>query len=429
MNAIILSIGDELALGQTVDTNAAWLAAKLAELGIPTRKHETVADDQPLLIDTLKHACDHADLVLVTGGLGPTEDDLTRDALAQAMGVELREDADALAALERFFEGRGRPMPPRNRVQALYPAGGSTLPNACGTAPGLRCKLGRAEVFVTPGVPHEMRAMYNASIEPVLQSQAKQSGAPRDVILTQKINTFGMGESEVAQKLGPLMDRTRNPKVGTTVSNSFCSIRIRSEYPDAAQAQRELEATAAEVQACLGPLVFGLDDTPLAGDLVARLTQAKLTLTTAESCTGGLLGSMLVDIPGSSAVYPGGWVTYSNAMKQSQLGVPAQLLETHGAVSAPAVRAMATGARKRSGAHLALAISGIAGPEGGTDDKPVGTVWFGLATETTVTAYHTHFTGNRATVRDRAAKSALQMLRFTVMGKSLAPLKSLKQSP
>lgn len=425
MQAIILSIGDELALGQTVDTNSAWLAARLAGLGIPTLKHETVADDLPALVETLKQAADRADVVLVSGGLGPTPDDLTRDALAEAMGVGLDEDPDALATLKRFFDGRGYPMPNRNRVQALFPAGGSTIPNARGTAPGLRVALGRAAVFVTPGVPHEMKAMYDASIEPQLLATIGAGGGSRPAILTRKINTFGIGESDAAERLGELMKRDRNPMVGTTVSRGYCSIRVRAEFADPAEARRQLDDTARAVEDRLGPLVFGHDEESLAADLVARLTAAGQTVTTAESCTGGLLGGMIVDVPGSSAVYPGGWVTYRNALKQSQLGVPAELLEQHGAVSAPVVAAMAEGARDRASATLALAISGVAGPDGGTDDKPVGTVWFGLATPTGTTTHRASLIGGRAAVRDRAAKCALQVLRFTVMGEDLAQIRWL----
>ena len=424
MNAIILSIGDELALGQTVDTNSAWLASRLAGLGIPTLKHETVADDQPALIETLKQAAARADVVLVSGGLGPTPDDLTRDALAAAMGVGLDEDPAALATLQRFFDDRGYPMPGRNRVQALYPAGGRTIPNARGTAPGLRVTLSRAQIFVTPGVPHEMKAMFDASIEPELLAMIGGGGG-RPAILTRKINTFGIGESDAAERLGDLMDRDRNPKVGTTVSRGFCSIRVRAEFADPARAQRELDDTTRAVEARMGPLVFGHDNASLAADLIARLNAAGQTVTTAESCTGGLLGGMIVDVPGSSAAYPGGWVTYSNALKQSQLGVPAALLDEHGAVSSPVVAAMAAGARVRADATLALAISGVAGPDGGTDEKPVGTVWFGLATPLGVTTHRALLIGGRAAVRDRAAKCALQMLRFTMMGEDLSQIRWL----
>ena len=427
MQAILISIGDELALGQTVDTNSAWLAARLAGLGIPTLKHETVADDLPALVETLTQAGQRADVVLVTGGLGPTPDDLTRDALARAMDVELKEDPDALTTLKGFFDDRGYPMPDRNRVQALFPAGGSTIPNARGTAPGLRVSLGRADVFVMPGVPHEMKAMYDASIEPELLARINAAPGGRPAILTRKINTFGIGESDAAERLGALMARDRNPMVGTTVSRGYCSIRVRAEFADPAEAQRQLDDTTRLVEQRLGPLVFGHDEVGLAADLVARLGDAGQTVTTAESCTGGLLGGMIVDVPGSSAVYPGGWVTYSNGLKQSQLGVPTDLLEQHGAVSGPVVAAMADGARARSGATLGIAISGVAGPDGGTDEKPVGTVWFGLATPTGTTTHRARLVGGRAAVRDRAAKCALQMLRFTVMGEDLAQIRWLNR--
>jgi len=419
MSAILLAIGDELCLGQTVDTNSAWVSAKLAERGVTTEAHQTVADDRRAIERAIRQAAHQAELVIVSGGLGPTEDDLTREALADAMGVELVEDPEAIKTLEAFFRERGRPMPQRNRVQALHPRGSTTMPNPNGTAPGIHAHLDRAEIFILPGVPREMRAMV---LDQVLPRIEKHHGSGR-TILTAKINTFGSGESNIAERLGPLMARERNPKVGTTVSDGIVSVRVRSEFADTAASQRELERTIEEVEAAVGPLAFGRDEATLQEAVVAQLAAKHATLATAESCTGGLLGAMLTDVPGSSTAYAGGWVTYRNDMKTSQLGVDAALIEQHGAVSEPVVRAMAAGALQRSGATLAASISGIAGPDGGTPDKPVGTVWLGLAwrddngraqTDTRLT----RLPGDRAAVRDRAAKCALQWIRLHLMGQS-----------
>lgn len=422
MQAILLSIGDELALGQTVDTNSAWLAGRLAGLGIPTLLHETVSDDRGLIAAALSWAAGKADLVLVSGGLGPTEDDLTRQALADAMGVELVEDPASLEALEAFFRGRGYAMAARNRVQALCPRGASMLANPAGTAPGIRARLGRAEVFVTPGVPREMKAMFEAVVLPFVQ---KHAGAAK-TILTTKVNTFGLGESDVAEKLGDLMDRGRNPTVGTTVSGGLCSVRVRSESDDPRKAQDQINDTVNEVEACLGPLVFGVDDQTLQGAVVRLLDERGQTLATAESCTGGLIGGLVTDVPGSSGVYAGGWVTYADAMKSQQLGVPPETIDRHGAVSEAVVVAMARGARERSGADLAVSVSGIAGPGGGTQDKPVGTVWFGLASPEDTVARCARLVGDRAAVRDRAAKCALQMIRLALLGEPLDRLRWFK---
>lgn len=419
MHAVLLSIGDELALGQTVDTNAAWLAARLARLGIPCKEHRTVPDGLDTIAQAIRQCAAIADLLIITGGLGPTDDDLTRPALAKAMGVDLVVDPASVEQIAAFFKGRGRVMPERNRVQAMHPATSAMIANTCGTAPGIEATLGQTRIFVTPGVPREMFAMYEQAIEPAIAS----NGGSGRTILTTKINTFGQGESDIAEKLGPLMARDRNPVVGTTVAAGQVSVRIRAEYPTAGQAKQELEDTAKQVEQCVGAIRFGREDDTLQASLVKLLIEKKRAVATAESCTGGLIAGMLTDVPGSSSVVLGGWVTYANAMKTAQLGVDAVLLESHGAVSEPVVRAMAQGALQRSGADLAIATSGIAGPGGGTDEKPVGTVWFGLSwregdavrTEARVAK----FNGDRETIRDRSVKGALQLVRLHVLGEDL----------
>lgn len=425
MHAIILSIGDELVLGQTVDTNSAYLSSKLASRGIMTKYHQTIADDERAIADAFLWASKQAQLVIVTGGLGPTEDDLTRQALAAAMGVDLVIDEPSLAAITDYFAKRGRPMPPRNRIQAMQPAGSQAIPNSCGTAPGMQVQFNGATIFVTPGVPSELFAMYRLSIEPWLDAIAAEQPALRRTILTQKINTFGMGESDVADKLGPLMDRKRNPLVGTTVSDGLVSVRIRSEFEDPHQAESELNDTIAQVEAALGAVVIGRESRTLQEALVELLIEKKMKVATAESCTGGLVAKFITDVSGSSAIFSGGWVTYANEMKTSQLGVPSVIIQMHGAVSEPVACAMARGALERSGAALSVAITGIAGPGGGSEAKPVGSVWVALAhheagTSNTITQARLFvLPGDREQVRDRAAKAALQMMRFHTMGISL----------
>ncbi len=418
VHAVLLSIGDELVLGQTVDTNTAWLAQRLARRGIACVRHETVADDRALIAAALRRAARDARLVLVSGGLGPTADDLTREALADAMGVSLELHEPSLNQLLKFFKRLDKPMPERNRVQAMCPIGATMIPNAHGTAPGIHAELKDEEretsthVFVTPGVPREMKGMFDDAIEPRMQAFTGSA----DTLLTAKVNTFGLGESDVAQKLGDLMARDRNPTVGTTVSDGLCSVRIRVRHADPATAARLRDETIAHVEAALGAVCFGHDEDTLQSALIKSLHDKGKTLATAESCTGGLLGSLITDVPGSSNVYAGGWVTYSNAMKTSQLGVDPGLIEKHGAVSPAVAEAMAQGARTRSGADFALSLTGVAGPGGGTEEKPVGTVWIGLATPEGVTPYLAKLTGNRAAVRDRAAKCAMQLLRLTLLG-------------
>ncbi len=425
MKSVLISIGDELVLGQTVDTNAAWLADRLIRLGITCARHETVADDCELIAGALRRAASDADIVIVTGGLGPTADDLTRDALAQALGVGLEIHEPSLRRIEAFFQERGKPMAKRNRVQAMHPAGTDMIDNDAGTAPGIHAKINQADIFITPGVPREMRWMFDHHIQPALQQNAAA-----DTLLTTKINTLGMGESDVAERLGNLMDRDRNPTVGTTVSDGLCSVRIRSVHADADTAREQLEETAVQVEACMGALAFSRGDQTLQEAIVGALRETGHTLATAESCTGGLVGAMLTEVPGASEVFAGGWVTYSNAMKASMLDVDPALIEEHGAVSAQIAEAMARGAREKSGADLALSITGVAGPGGGTDAKPVGTVWIGLAHGTGVTSYLARFAGggfsSRAIIRDRAAKCALQLLRLHLLGEDPALIRWLE---
>ncbi|MEM9414623.1 MAG: competence/damage-inducible protein A [Planctomycetota bacterium] len=432
MQAILLSIGDELVLGQTVDTNAAWLSARLARLGIRTLEHRTIDDGLDTIAQAITETAERCELLIITGGLGPTDDDLTRPALAKAMGVELVTDPASIVALEKFFRGRGREMPERNRVQAEHPQTSTMIENTCGTAPGIDAALGRCRVFVTPGVPREMFAMVERSIEPAVRVMLAESGASARAILTTKVNTFGSGESDIAERLGPLMARDRNPVVGTTVAGGIVSVRVRAEFDDADHALRELDETVAQVEEHVGALAFGRDETTLQDAVIAELFARKLTVATAESCTGGMIASMLTDVPGSSAAVLGGFVTYANAMKTRQLGVATETIDANGAVSEPVVRAMAEGALERSGADLAVATSGVAGPGGGTPDKPVGTVWMGLAWrdgERVVTdARVAHFPGDRDTVRDRSAKCVLQLLRLHLLGKDLGLVRWAKGS-
>lgn len=428
MHAIILAIGDELVLGQTVDTNSAYLSARLAERGISTLYHQTIGDDRGAIARAVEQGSHLAPLLIISGGLGPTVDDLTRDALADALGVELIVDHASLEIIRAMMERRGRKMAPLNKVQALHPAGSAVIANSCGTAPGIKATLNKAEIYVVPGVPHEMRAMFAEAIAPALD----HANPSRRTILTTKINTFGDGESNVGQALGELCDRSRNPLVGTTVANGVVSVRVRSEFDDPRKAQAALDETIGQVEARLGAIVFGRDDATLQQAVVEQLKEAKLTLATAESCTGGLLGKLLTDVPGSSSVYVGGWVTYANVMKEQQLGVPAALLEAHGAVSQPVVSRMAEAALDRSGADLAVATTGIAGPDGGSDDKPIGTVWLALAhrgepTTPQVITRCLELPGDRAAVRNRAAAAALQMIRLHLTGQSLEAIRWARQ--
>lgn len=415
LSAIILSVGDELVLGQTVDTNSAWLSHQLASIGIPVAAHVTVGDDQKAIEQAIDEAAQRAEVIIITGGIGPTEDDLTRQALAGVMKAPLEMNEDWLHRLQAFFRRSGREMPVMNRIQAMIPRRAQMIENTAGTAAGIRAEIaGGRRVFVMPGVPKEMKIMFERSVLPELAREA--SGG---VILSETLHTFGLGESAIAEKLGELMKRDRNPSVGTTVSQGIVSLRINARFGDKETAQRELAATQAACGFALGELIYGAEDQTLAAVVGNMLKESNKTVATAESCTGGLLAKYLTDVSGSSAYFKFGWVTYANEAKQSQLNVPANVLAEHGAVSEPVVQLMAQGARQKASADFALAISGIAGPDGGTAEKPVGTVCIALSSPESVASRTFRFSGDREMIRDRSAKMALAMLRFALSGKPL----------
>jgi nicotinamide-nucleotide amidase len=415
--AAILSIGDELTLGQGLDTNSQWLSRRLVDFGIVPVQHATVPDDLPAIAAAILRLGGAADLLICTGGLGPTADDLTREALAQALGEPLVEDPAALVRIRAWFAGRGRPMPEGNRAQARRPASAEILPNDWGTAPGLYAALpaggGGVDVFSLPGPPREMGPMFEARIVPRLR--------PARPVLTRAILSFGLGESEVAERLGELMARTHMPVVGTTVQGGVVAVRIRHEGAGGEPAIAETEGT---IRGALGPYVFGSDDDSLAGVVIRDLKERAQHLAVVESCTGGMLGQMITEVPGSSAAFFGGWITYSNQMKVCEVGVPPAILEQQGAVSPQCAAAMSRGGLERSGADWCLSITGIAGPDGGSPDKPVGTVYIALAHrgDATPEIRHFRFSGERRNVREWSARAALAMLRFTLAGLKDVPL-------
>jgi len=409
--AAILSVGDELVLGTTLDTNSRTLSAALREAGLDVVEHRTVADDRAAIATAMRVLASSVDVLISTGGLGPTDDDLTRDALNDLAdaGAPQVEDAVARTDLDAWFAGRGRPMAAINLRQALRPKSARIVRNLGGTAPGLSATLGACRVFCLPGPPREMIPMFESDVLPAV----RPAGAP--AIAKRTLGTFGIGESALAERLGTRMTRGREPAVGTTASGSVVSIQVVARGADAA-ARAE-----AEMAACVGdasPYAFGSEDATLASALLEECRARGRTLAVAESCTGGIVGGMLTAVAGSSDVFLGGWITYSNEMKSAQLGVDQQLLARHGAVSRETVLAMAAGACARSGATLAVSISGVAGPGGGSAEKPVGTVWIAVhdAVSGTGRARRFEYPGARDIIRDRAAKTALQVARWTLRG-------------
>ncbi|MEN8148844.1 MAG: CinA family nicotinamide mononucleotide deamidase-related protein [Planctomycetota bacterium] len=398
MSLETISTGDELVRGRSVDTNAPWIAEQAAESGVLRVFHTTVGDDPAALADAFRRAARRSDVVVVTGGLGPTEDDHTRVAAAEAAGVDLVEDPELTAWIRERFESRGIPLLPKNLVQAYIPAGAEVLPNPLGTAPGFRLEIDGASLFFLSGVPREMEVMFDAGIRPVLAERGP--GGAYGVVVS-----FGKPEAWVDERTKDLAG-THDLSVGITAVLGTIKLTFQATGPDA---RERVDAAVGTARERLGDLVLEADT--LAGAVGHLLEERGLTLATAESCTGGLVGRLLTDVPGISANYLGGVIAYANEVKEDLLGVPCDLLVEHGAVSAETAEAMAAGARETLGTDFAVSITGIAGPGGGTEEKPVGLVWFGFAGPSGVESLSRRLPGDREVVRGFAANVALQLVR------------------
>jgi nicotinamide-nucleotide amidase len=406
----LLTIGAELLLGYTIDTNAAFMARALSEIGVAVVRHDTVGDDPELIARAMRDGLERTGAVITSGGLGPTADDRTRNGLAAAFGRELLTDPEALAQVERRFRLFGREMPKINVVQALVPRGARVLENRFGSAPALWMEDERGRwVVALPGVPSEMRGLLTETVIPILR--AREAAAPT-VVASRTVRTTGIGESALAELLGEDGgDTVAGLPLAYLPGWEGVDLRVTAAEMPAAEAERRLDEAALRLRERAGRYIYGVDGADLAAVVLDLCRERSLTLATAESCTGGLVGTRVTAIPGSSDVFLGGVVAYSNSVKESLLDVPAELIQNEGAVSEEVARAMAAGARERLGADVGIGITGIAGPGGGSPEKPVGTVWIAVQIGEDARTFGRVYIGDRGEVRSRSAQAALETVR------------------
>ncbi len=403
----IVTIGTEILLGHLVDTNSAYVARALADHGVDVYAKHSVGDNADRLAAMLESVLNRADGAITTGGLGPTVDDLTKDAVARAVGAALDLHEPSLRAIEARFRAFGRTMTDNNRRQAYLPKGCVVLDNPHGTAPGfISLRADGKFVACMPGVPREMKPMLEEKLVPWLVHRF----GLREAIYTRTLHTVGIGESELDRRVEDLFRTLENPKIAMLAHGFRVDVKVMAKARSRDEAEALIAPVASQLRERIGSGHYGDDDTTLAGAIVARLAAHGLTLGTAESCTGGAVADAIVAVAGASSAFRGAIVAYADDVKSALLDVPDATLRSAGAVSEGTAVAMARGARARLGVDVAVSTTGIAGPDGGTAEKPVGLVWFALAFGDEVETRRVTFPGNRADVRDRATVAALGLL-------------------
>ena len=414
MRAEIMAVGTELLLGQIPNTNAQWISQELAKVGVDVMFHTVVGDNEERIADSINRALSQSDVLIITGGLGPTHDDLTREAIARATGRKLERIPELEDELRARFAAFGRRMASINLRQADRPEGAETIPNPRGTAPGVYLEFDGKQIFAVPGVPSEMEAMVRDHVIPRLQS------ASGSVVLSRIVKVIGLTESEIGESLSPLiseLDSTGGVTVALLAGSGEIRVRLTAKAPSAEKASALIDPVEQRVREILGSPVYGVDQSSLEATVSELMLKRGVTLAVAESITGGLVCSRLVGVPGTSEFLAAGYVTYSIGSKIEDLGVSKETIERHGAVSEETVREMARGVRARAEADLGLATSGEAGPE--PQEAPVGTVCVGLAWEGGETSRKFRLpSGDRELIRMRAASGALNLLRLWLIGEA-----------
>ena len=404
--AEILAVGTELLLGSIANTNAQFLSELLASAGVNVLYHTAVGDNPQRLRAAVETARSRCDLLVFTGGLGPTYDDMTKETVAGVFGLALEYHPEVMEEIQQYFDRVfHRPMPACNRRQAMLPQGCTVLHNPVGTAPGCIFTVEGVTAVLLPGVPHECRYLAEHALFPWLQ------GCSGGVIRSHDLHVFGLTEPRVQELLGDLMDRAENPSLAPYAKPGEVMLRLTAKGESPQDCQERMAPLFREVRSRLGDCLYGVDVSSLEEVVITRLRQKGLTLSAAESCTGGLIAKRLTDVPGASAVFLGGVVSYTNAVKAGVLGVPRDLLEQYGAVSEPTARAMAEGVRRLTGSDLAVSVTGLAGPDGDDRGNPVGTVYLGLSLPGETLVRRLALGGDRPRIRLLAASTALDMIR------------------
>ena len=411
LKAELITIGDELLYGQTIDTNAAFIGEKMTEAGIELVYHTTVGDSADMLINAIAQALNRVDIVLTTGGLGPTHDDITKKIICKYFKRQLVFHDDILKELEKKYQDQGMVMPPINQNQALLPQGAKFLENKTGSALGIMFEEHDRIFIAMPGVPSEMKLMVTEQVIPLLKQKTG-----RQVIIHRKIRTIGIIESVIFEKVKEIIEEKSIVKVAFLPSFKGVDIRLTVKSDDEAKARNAIKEIEKRFTDKLSKYIFGYDNAELPEIIGALLSDRKMTIAVAESCTGGMLGKLFTDVSGSSSYFLGGVISYDNSIKEKILNVPAITVERHGAVSAETAKYMAEGVKKLTGASIGVSITGIAGPTGGTTEKPVGLVYVGLAADDGTKTKDYHYGQDRRRNRLRASFSAMDMVRRYLMG-------------
>jgi nicotinamide-nucleotide amidase len=416
MQIEVVTIGDEVLSGRTLDTNFAYLARALEEASIAVGWHSTVGDEAGRITEGLKRALARADAVIMTGGLGPTPDDLTRKAVAGALGRPLQLDEGVLEAIRERIQRLGRKVPSSVEAQALLPRGATAWQNSLGTAPGILIEHEGKPVILLPGVPGEMEALATEFVVPYLRARSGRAAA------SFTLRTYGPFETMLQEKIGKLPMQWPNASLAYLPSWFGVDLRITVEGDDAEAVNQEAKRAYDDLKSVVKPVVYAEGGRGMEEVVGELLLERKLRIAAAESCTGGLFTKRLTDTPGSSRYVERSFVTYSNEAKMQMIGVPPETLSAHGAVSAAVAEAMAVGARRTAGVDIGVGITGIAGPDGGSSEKPVGLVFIAVADEKGAAVRKLRFTGTRAAIRERSAQAALDMTRRRLLGLSLEPV-------